>query len=71
MEALEFQVHRFHGGTYYCGVPRLKVAAEQLELTLKAKDRKANNINILYEVLLKEMKALAKEFGKLNSSFSR
>ena len=36
-DRLQFVVHKLHGGTSYCGVPRLKAAAKRLEGILKRK----------------------------------
>lgn len=43
------RIHKLHGALCYCGVPRLKAAAAELEAALKRHD--LNNIPILFNVL--------------------
>ena len=59
-------VHKLHGGTCYCGVPRLKQAAFDLEVALKT----AKNISAIkkaHAYLDKEIAALLRAYKKLIS----
>ncbi len=60
-QKLKDQAHRLHGATCYCGVPRLKLAVQNLEKHLKTNENKKipfNNIKIkaLFNTLLDEIK---------------
>ena len=58
---LEEVVHKLHGGSSYCGVPRLKRAAQILEAALNVKSSK-KDIGECYQKLLKEINILQQEF---------
>lgn len=60
---LQMLVHKLHGGTCYCGVPKLKAAAAELENALKA--RQLANIDTLVmqldQALVDVLEAAAQE----------
>lgn len=56
--ALQKEAHKLHGAACYTGTPRLKEAAKTLELALQ--NKQTNEINDLYEILLKEIDAVLK-----------
>jgi len=58
----KMEVHKLHGGTCYCGTPKLKDAAKQLEIAIKSNDKATDR---LYKKLCKEIKAVQQEFAKL------
>lgn len=62
-DKLQFVIHKLHGATYYCSVPRLKAAAKKLEILLKNKDIKQLEQN--YVDLLTEISAVQREYEKL------
>tara|TARA_R110000868_G_scaffold84822_6_gene238941 strand:+ start:11425 stop:11763 length:339 start_codon:yes stop_codon:yes gene_type:complete len=55
--ALQDATHKVHGALSYCGLPRLKHAACQLETALKKGE--SDKIKALYESLMQEMDAAA------------
>lgn len=61
--SLALQVHKLHGATCYCGVPRLKMITEQLEIKLKKNPKQANN---LIKQLNGEIDQVIAEFKKNN-----
>jgi two-component system sensor histidine kinase BarA len=63
METLLFEVHKLHGGVSYCGTPRLKKTASELELALKHEEPWEN----LYHELVQEIEAFKKEYIKFSS----
>ena len=57
---LKDQAHRLHGATCYCGVPRLKLAVQNLEKHLKTEESKkipfnTIKIKVLFDKLLEEI----------------
>jgi two-component system sensor histidine kinase BarA len=68
---LKDQAHRLHGATCYCGVPRLKLAVQNLEKHLKNDESKKlpfNNIKIkaLFKKLLDEISHVQKTYTANN-----
>jgi two-component system aerobic respiration control sensor histidine kinase ArcB len=57
-DKLQFIVHKLQGGVSYCGVPRLKNAANQLENVLKSKSKSASQIKKYYVTLRMEITAI-------------
>ena len=55
-EELARHVHRLHGALCYCGVPRLKTAAHQLEIAIKQKKRQ--KIHTLFDQFEQEAEKL-------------
>lgn len=69
--ALKDQAHRLHGATCYCGVPRLKIAVQNLEVHLKNDESKKlpfNNIKIkvLFDKLLEEINSVQDAYTENN-----
>ena len=58
-------VHKLHGGTCYCGTPRLKEASANLEKKLKLSSSPPI-IKTDYERLLGEIQAVMKVYKKLD-----
>lgn len=54
--SLAERTHKLHGATCYCGTPRLKEAAKQLEKAIR--DGKEKNIHKLYNELCLEINAV-------------
>lgn len=68
---LKDQAHRLHGATCYCGVPRLKIAVQNLEVHLKNDESKKlpfNNIKIkvLFDKLLEEINNVQSAYTENN-----
>jgi two-component system, NarL family, sensor histidine kinase BarA len=66
---LKDQAHRLHGATCYCGVPRLKIAVQNLEKHLKNDESKKlpfNNIKIkvLFDKLLDEISSVQATYAQ-------
>lgn len=50
---LKHHVHKLHGAACYCGVPRLKSSAHQLETALK--ENKHDKLDLLFNTLINEI----------------
>jgi len=64
-DKLQFVIHKFYGGTGYCGVPHLKAVAKKLENILKAKD--IDQLEQTYLDLLKEISNVYREYQTLSN----
>lgn len=62
-KTLQFVVHKLHGGTCYCGVPRLKMAARKFEEILKAKS--TTQIDQGYTHLCHEISNVLQEYKRV------
>ena len=65
-EAMHQQVHKLHGASCYCGVPRLKEISAHFETKLKRKDKKSFSnfmklLNSEIERILSEYSVLEKQ----------
>ncbi|WP_018953854.1 ATP-binding protein [Thioalkalivibrio sulfidiphilus] len=58
-EALLELVHRIHGGSRYCGTPRLNTRSQALEAALK--DGRTDDVPALLEAWKKELKTLSEQ----------
>jgi len=61
--SLADETHKIHGGACYCGTPRLKEASKNLEIALKLNNY--DDIDVLYEHLLAEIKAVQDAWVKI------
>ena len=55
-QRLALATHRLHGAACYCGTPRLKQAAQQLESATKTKEKE--KIQVAYQNLCDEIEAI-------------
>ncbi len=62
--------HKLHGGSCYCGVPRLKTAAFQLETALKNGDAEPETIDTMVRTLVFEMEQVLTQYEQSHSSSS-
>jgi len=65
MDALHAAAHKLHSATCYCGTPRLKNAAKDLEDTSKLNDDR--KIKESYHKLLEEITAVLQAYQNLSS----
>ncbi len=56
------EVHKLHGASCYCGVPRMKTAAMQLESNLKT--RNTTEIDTLFKTLVFEVDQVLECYAK-------
>jgi HPt (histidine-containing phosphotransfer) domain-containing protein len=62
--ALQYLAHYIKGGASYCGTPRLKSAASQLEEFIH-RGLSGKEINTVYDNLCKEISAVIHEYQKI------
>jgi two-component system sensor histidine kinase BarA len=62
MEKLHMQVHRLHGASCYCGVPKIKDCVSELESAIKKKRK--TKIKELVERLETDIDAVLKSYKK-------
>lgn len=60
LEELRLVTHKLHGATCYCGTPRLKLAAKNLEHHLKQQER--TQVKQLYQSLQNEIDSALKAY---------
>lgn len=62
-ETLKRDIHKFHGGLYYAGVPRLERITSDLEVALY-NTKEVTHIDKLYAIFFEEIKAVIKAHGR-------